>query len=52
MKGRDLQKPGDWPWRESPQVPGVRYVRLRATNPPYAAVTITIVKEPSTAYRK
>jgi hypothetical protein len=47
VKGHDLQKPGDWPWRDSPQVPGVRYVRLWATSPTYGAVTITIVKEPS-----
>ena len=47
VKGHNLQKPGDWLWRESPQVPGVRYVRLRATSPPYGVVTITIVKEPS-----
>jgi hypothetical protein len=47
VKGHDLQKPGDWPWRESPQVPGVRYVRLWATRPIYGAVTITIIKEPS-----
>ena len=47
VKGHDLQKPGDWLWRESPQVPGVRYVRLRATSPTYGAVTITVVKEPS-----
>jgi hypothetical protein len=47
VKGHDLQKPGDWPWRESPQVPGVRYVRLWATSPTYGAVTITIIKEPS-----
>ena len=47
VKGHDLQKPGDWPWRESAQVPGVRYVRLRATSPTYGAVTITVVKEPS-----
>src|SRR5262249_24876104 len=46
VKGHDLHTPGDWPWRESPQVPGVRYVRLRATSPTYGAVTITIVKEP------
>jgi DDE superfamily endonuclease len=46
VKGHDLQKPGDWPWRDSPQVPGVRYVRLRVTSPTYGAVTITIVKEP------
>src|SRR5688500_17178762 len=31
VKGHNLQKPGDWLWRESPQIPGVRYVRLRAT---------------------
>ena len=36
----------EWPWRDSPQVPGVRYVRLRATSPTYGAVTIIIVKEP------
>jgi hypothetical protein len=47
VKGHNLQKPGDWLWRESPQVPGVRYVRLRATSPTYGAVTVTIVKEPS-----
>jgi len=34
------------PWRESPWVPGVRYVRLRATSPTYGAVTIVIVHEP------
>jgi len=47
VKGSDLQQPSDWPWRDSPQVPGVRYVRLWATSPTYGAVTITIVKEPS-----
>jgi len=47
VKGHNLQKPGDWLWRESPQVPGVRYVRLRATSPTYGVVTITLVKEPS-----
>jgi hypothetical protein len=26
VKGEDLQQQRDWPWRESPQVPGVRYV--------------------------
>jgi hypothetical protein len=46
VKGSDLQQSSDWPWRESPQVPGVRYVRLRATSPTYGAVTITIIKEP------
>jgi hypothetical protein len=43
VKGQDLQKPGDWPWRDSPQVPGVRYARLRATSPTYGAVTLIVV---------
>jgi len=47
VKGHDLQQDRTWPWRSSPQVPGVRYARLRATSPTYGAVTITIVKEPS-----
>jgi len=46
VKGSDLQQPNDWLWRESPQVPGVRYVRLRATSSTYGAVTIIIVHEP------
>jgi hypothetical protein len=45
VKGSDLQQSSDWPWRESPQVPGVRYVRLRATSPTYGAVTMVIVHE-------
>ena len=47
VKGHDLQQYREWPWRDSPQTPGVRYVRLRATSPTYGAVTITIIKEPS-----
>jgi hypothetical protein len=46
VKGHDLQKPGDWPWRYSPQAPGVRYARLRATSPTYGAVTLIVVAEP------
>jgi hypothetical protein len=46
VKGRALQQPSAWSWRDSPQVPGVRYVRLRATSPTYGAVTILIVHEP------
>jgi hypothetical protein len=46
VKGHDLQKPGDWPWRDSPQVPGVRYARLPATSPTYGAVTLIVVDEP------
>jgi hypothetical protein len=45
VKGYDLQHRA-WPWRESPQVPGVRYARLRATSPTYGAVTLIVVKEP------
>jgi hypothetical protein len=45
VKGEDLQHQRDWPWRESPHVPGVRYVRLRATSPTYGAVTLIIVHE-------
>jgi hypothetical protein len=45
VKGSDLQQLNAWPWRRSPQVPGVRYVRLRATSPTYGAVLITIVDE-------
>jgi hypothetical protein len=46
VKGSDLQQPSEWPWRESPHVPGVRYARLRATSPTYGAVTLIIVREP------
>jgi hypothetical protein len=46
VKGEDLQHLRDWPWRHSPQAPGVRYVRLRATSPTYGAVTIIVVDKP------
>jgi hypothetical protein len=46
VKGQDLQQHRDWPWRHSPQVPGVRYARLRATSPTYGAVTLIVVEEP------
>ncbi len=46
VKGEDLQQQREWPWRDSPQVPGVRYARLRATSPTYGAVTIIVVSEP------
>jgi hypothetical protein len=45
VKGDDLQHQRDWPWRDSPQVPGVRYVRLWATSPTYGAVTLIVVDE-------
>src|SRR5215510_157429 len=46
VKGSDLQQPSDWLWRESPQVPGVRYARLRATSPTYGAVTLVVISAP------
>jgi hypothetical protein len=46
ITGSDLQQPSNWLWRDSPQIPGVRYVRLRATSPTYGAVIIVIVHEP------
>ena len=46
VKGADLQHQREWPWRDSPQIPGVRYVRLRATSPTYGTVTVIIVEEP------
>jgi hypothetical protein len=46
VKGHDLQQDREWPWRESPQVPGVRYARLRATSPTYGAVTLVVVSAP------
>jgi hypothetical protein len=46
VKGHDLQQDRDWPWRQSEQVPGVRYARLRALSPTYGAVTIIVVSEP------
>jgi hypothetical protein len=46
VKGDDLQQQREWPWRESPQVPGMRYARLRATSPTYGAVTIIVASAP------
>jgi hypothetical protein len=46
VKGEDLQQQRDWPWRESPQVPGVRYARLQATSQTYGAVILIVVQEP------
>jgi len=46
VKGEDLPHLRHWPWRHSPQVPGVRYGRLRATSPTYGAVTLIVVDAP------
>jgi len=45
VTGRELVSRDDWPWRDSPQVPQVRYVRLTATSPTYGPVTMVIVDE-------
>jgi len=45
VKGGDLQQQRDWSWRDSPQIPGVRYARLQATSPTYGAVTLLVVDE-------
>jgi hypothetical protein len=45
VKGNTLQQQREWPWRDSPQVPGIRYARLQATSPTYGAVTIIVVSE-------
>jgi hypothetical protein len=46
VKGEDLQHQREWPWRHSPQAPGLCYARLRATSPTYGAVTLIVVEEP------
>jgi hypothetical protein len=46
VQGHDLVHQPDWPWRESPWEPRVRYARLTATSPTYGAVTVVIVDEP------
>ena len=45
VKGGDLQQQRDWSWRDSPQIPGVRYARLQAPSPTYGAVTLLVVDE-------
>jgi hypothetical protein len=45
VKGHDLLQ-GEWPWREHPWEPHVRYMRLRAISPTYGKVTVVIVDEP------
>jgi hypothetical protein len=46
IKGHDLVHQSDWPWREHPWEPRVRYARLAATSPTYGEVTLVIVDEP------
>jgi len=46
VKGHDFVHRPDWPWRDSPWEPRVRYARLTATSPTYGEVTVVIVDEP------
>lgn len=46
VTGEDLRTLADWPWRDSPQVPGIRYARLTATSATYAQITLILVDKP------
>ena len=46
IKGHDLIEGKGWRWHHHPWEMGVRYVRLRATNPTYGQVTVVVVDEP------
>src|SRR6266403_752478 len=46
VTGQELLTQVDWPWRDSLQLPGMRYVRLTATSPTFGSVTVVIVDEP------
>jgi hypothetical protein len=46
VTGADLRTRPDWPWRESPQAPGLRYARLTATSATYGRVTLILVDKP------
>jgi hypothetical protein len=43
VKGADLIKGDQWPWRQSLQAPGCRYARLRATSATYGEGTRILV---------
>ena len=44
VSGHDFLE-GEWPWRDDPWEPRVRYVRLQAKSPTYGKVTVVIVDE-------
>jgi hypothetical protein len=46
ITGQDRWTFTNWPWRESSQVPRVRYVRRTATSPPYGRVLLVMVDRP------
>jgi hypothetical protein len=43
VKGADLIKGDQWPWRQSLHAPGCRYARLRARSATYGAGTLILV---------
>ena len=43
VKGADLIKGDQWPWRQSLDAPGCRYARLRAKSATYGEVTLILV---------
>jgi Transposase DDE domain len=43
VKGADLTKDDQWPWRQSLHAPGCRYARLRAHSATYGKVTLILV---------
>jgi len=49
VTGQELLTRADWPWRDSLQLPGMRYARLTATSLTDGPVTLVIVKEPGEA---
>ena len=46
VKGQELVTQPDWPWRDSLQVPGLRYARFTATSATYGRVTRVLVDTP------
>jgi hypothetical protein len=43
VKGADLIKGDQWPWRQSLHAPGCRYARLRAKSATYGEITLILV---------
>ena len=46
VKGQELVTQPDWPWRDSLQVPGLRYARFTAMSATYGRVTLVLVDKP------
>jgi hypothetical protein len=46
VQGQELVTQPDWLWRDSLQVPGLRYARFTATSATYGRVTLVLVDNP------